>query len=100
MSQSQKSTILRQLGRWAILSAGLAIAVTGVLLGILRIRRDLPEWVYWKSELIFLITIEIAYGTAACLSVLGVIVLGTHILRARGRGQRRPSIARGLLLCI
>jgi tetratricopeptide (TPR) repeat protein len=100
MSQSSKSIILRLLGRWAILSVGLAIAVTGVLLGILRIRRDLPEWVYWKSELIFLITIEIAYGTAACLCLLGVIVLGTYFLRARGRGQRRPWIARGLLLCI
>ena len=60
----------------------------------------MPEWVYWKSELIFLITIEIAYGTAACLSALGVVVLGTHILKARGRGKRRQWIARVLVLCI
>jgi hypothetical protein len=99
MSDFQKTNARRQLGRLALLTVGLAIALTGVLIGILRIQRDLPEWVYWKAELIFLIAMEIVYGTAACLSLLGVIVLGALILRVRGRGKGQPLIVRGLLLC-
>jgi hypothetical protein len=70
-----------------------------VLIGILRIQHDLPGWVYWKAELILLIAIEISYGIAACLSLLGVIVLSALILRVRGRRKGQPLIVRGLLLC-
>jgi len=99
MSLSQKTTARRQLGRWALLTVGLAILLTGVLIGILRIQHDLPEWVYWKAELIFLIAFEILYSATACLSLLGVIVLGALILRTSGTARGRPLIARFLLLC-
>jgi hypothetical protein len=100
MSEPQKTMALRQLGRLAILTVGLAIVLTGMLIGILRIHDDLPEWVYWKAELIFLIALEIVYGIAACLSFVGLIVLSALVLRARGTGKGRSLIARGLLLCI
>jgi hypothetical protein len=100
MSEPQKTMALRQLGRLAILTVGLTIVLTGMLIGILRIHDDLPEWVYWKAELIFLIALEIVYGIAACLSFVGLIVLSSLILRARGTGKGRSLIARGLLVCI
>ncbi len=99
MSVFQK-TSARRLGYMALLAVGLAIALTGLWLGILQIKRDLPEWVYWKAKLIFLISLEIAYAVTAFLSLLGVIGLGAVFLRDRREGKGRRWIARCLLLCI
>ena len=59
MSEARWITARRQLMRLVLLTAGLAPVVALVLIGLSRLQRDTPEWVYWKAELIFLIALEI-----------------------------------------
>jgi tetratricopeptide (TPR) repeat protein len=99
MSVFQKTSAWR-LSYLALLAAGLAIVLTGLWIGILQLKHDLPEWVYWQAMLIFLIALEILYAVTACFSLLGAIVLGALLLRGRGERKGRPWMARCLLLCI
>ena len=73
-----------------LLTAGLAPVVALVLIGLSRIQRDTPEWVYWKAELIFLIAVKIAYQVTAFLSLIGALVLGFLLFRGSGRGNTPP----------
>ena len=58
MSEASWTTARRQLVRLALLTAGLAPIVALVLIGLIRLQHDTPEWVYWKAELIFLTVLE------------------------------------------
>jgi hypothetical protein len=100
MSTANLIKTLRPLVRLALVTAGLAPVVALVLIGLSKLQRDTPEWVYWKAELIFLITLEIAYGVTASLCLLGMLVLGFYFFRRRDRGASRPVLARGLILCV
>jgi lysophospholipase L1-like esterase len=52
-----------------------------------------------KAELFVLSAAGFIYGAMAVLSLLGAILLGWIWLRGRRAGQRRPVVARALLLC-
>ena len=100
MSKACWKTARRQLVRLVLLTAGLAPIVALILIGLVRLHHDTPEWVYWKAELIFLIAVEIAYAVTASLSLIGTLVLVFLLIRRPGNGKSRPVLARGLLLCV
>jgi len=83
-----------------LLTVGLAPLVAGVLIGMIRLQRDTPEWVFWKGALFFLIALEIACGVTAVLSLLGAIVLGLLCFKRRNRGASGPVLVRGLMLSL
>jgi hypothetical protein len=70
------------------------------LIGVFWLQSRVPEWVYWKTGLIFLIATEIAYGVSVALAVAGTFGLGFLFYRRRGRTRERPAVARGRLLCV
>ena len=100
MSKSRGTTLWAQIGRLVLLTAGLAPLVALALIGLGRLHRVTPEWVYWKAELIFLISLKIAYQVTALLSFVGSLVIGFLLYRAVRKGGRRPLLARGFMLCI
>jgi tetratricopeptide (TPR) repeat protein len=100
MSESRGKLVSAQLRRLVLLTAGLAPLVALVLIGLGRLHRDTPEWVYWKVELLFLITLKVAYQVAALLSFVGSLVIGFLLFRAARKGEGRPLLIRGLMLCI
>jgi hypothetical protein len=100
MCQVSWTTARRQVARLALVTAVLAPVVALVLIGLIRLQHDTPEWVYWKAELIFLTVLKVAYGVTAPLSLLGALILGFRFIRGRSRGTSRAALARGLILCI
>ena len=99
MFDRRGANVLLQLRRFVLLTVGLAPVVALGLIGLSRLRRDTPEWVYWKAELIFLIALELAYQVTVLLSLLGGIVFGFLLVRRSGQGKRRRWTARGFILC-
>jgi hypothetical protein len=100
MSRASWITAWTQFVRLALFTAALAPIVALVLIGLSRLQRDTPEWVYWKAELIFLIALEIAYGVTASLSLLGTLVLAFLLIRRPVNGKSQPAVARGFILCV
>ena len=47
-----------------------------------------------RTAIALLIGLEIAYGVVLVASLIGVMVLGGLVYRARRRGMRRPGVAR------
>jgi len=88
---------LRRLGVWTI---GLAPVVCISIITVLWVDSRLPRWVYWKIGLIFLIVMEIAYGIAAVLAVLGIPVQGFFLFSRWRSRSGRVAAARGLSLCV
>ena len=86
--------------RLVLVTAGLAPVVALVLIGLNRLERVTPDWVYWKAELIFLIALEIAYEVTALLSLVGALALGFALFRRNGNGIHRPWLSRGFMLCV
>jgi hypothetical protein len=97
MSRSSFLTPLPSARRLAVLTAALAPLVLLAILAGFWIHSLIPKWAYWEAGLIFLIALEVAYGVAA---LLGTLVLGVLLIRAKGPRTRRPYAARGLLLCL
>ena len=81
----------------AIFAIVLAVVILTCFIDWFAIQKRLPLWVYWQTELVLLIGIEIAYGVALLASGVAVPVLSYLCLAARRRGQARPRIARWLL---
>jgi len=59
-----------------------------------------PESIYWKTELVFLIAAELAYGVAVAAAIPGTLVLGLLFFRRRWSGPSRAALARPLVLCL
>src|ERR1700678_838686 len=100
MSETRGTTVVAQIKRLVLLTAGLAPVVALVLFGLSRLQRDTPEWVYWKAELIFLIALKITYQATAFLSLAGALVLGFLLFQGSGKGTRRSRLAHGFMLSI
>ena len=81
-----------------MLSIVLALVLPLFFLDWFRILRQIPLWLYWRTELVLLIGIEAAYGVALLAAGFGFPVLALLCLGGRRRGQPRPLAAR-LLLC-
>jgi hypothetical protein len=86
--------------RVTLVTLGLAPVVTCVLVGLVKLEHDTPEWIFWKAELIFLIGVEIAHGITVFLATVGALILGALFFQRRGRGLSQPHVARGLVLCV
>ena len=100
MSRAGWTIARRRLIRLALLTASLAPLVTVVLMGLSRLRRDAPEWVFWQAELIFVIALEYVYEATVVLALTGVIVLGGLFVVRRRVGASQPVVARLLVLCV
>ena len=87
------------LRRVAVLTAALVPVVLVFLLTMYWLADHVPARYFWKTGLIFLIALEIAYWLVALLTLLGIVALGLLRLRVP-RYRRHPAISRGLLLCV
>jgi lysophospholipase L1-like esterase len=87
------------LRRVAVLTAALVPMVLVFLLTMYWLADHVPARYFWKTGLIFLIALEIAYWLVALLTLLGIVALGLLRLRVP-RYRRHPAISRGLLLCV
>jgi lysophospholipase L1-like esterase len=74
-----------------------------VLSGIvaaLAVTRFIPEWLFWKIGLVFLIVVESLFCVAAALSVLGILVCGVLVCKRFREPAGVGFAGRGLLLSI
>jgi lysophospholipase L1-like esterase len=74
-----------------------------VLLGIvatLWIKSAIPEWVFWKIGLVFLIAVEGVFALATALSLAGVLVCGVLVCKRSRERRSVGAIARWLLLSL
>jgi lysophospholipase L1-like esterase len=75
-------------------------AVTLLVLGAgFWIRDHVPEWVYWKTGLVFLIAAETTYCVTVATILIGAPVSGALLIARRRNRTNRRRPARGLLLC-
>jgi len=88
---------LRQLALVAI------VLIPLVILGLnawLWLESRVPDRVYWKGALVFLVSFEIAYLTAVIVAAIAAPLFGLLVLRARRSGRSIDLASRGLLLCV
>ena len=85
-------------GALKLIAIILALVLPLLFLDWFRIVREIPLWLFWRSELAFLTGIEVAYGVTLILSVFAVPALSLVCLAARRRG-RSPGRAARWLLC-
>jgi hypothetical protein len=90
----------RGIGWWVRLTVGLLPVALAALLLVFWIRDHVPEQVYWRIGLGFLIALEFAYIAVPVIALIAAPVLGILVQRARRSGWSRPARARGLLLCV
>ena len=79
----------------AILTVAIALILPLFLVDWFWIRKRIPLWLFWKTELILLITLEIAYALALLAAGLAVPVLGIRFFRGRRRGLERRGLPAG-----
>jgi lysophospholipase L1-like esterase len=87
---------VRRLGLLIVIAA---VATTLILGTFYWIQRHVPQWVFWKTGLIFLIAAEITYCIMAAATLIGALVLGALIIERRRNRTARRKLARGILLC-
>jgi hypothetical protein len=81
----------------AMLAIVLAVVIPACFIDWFAVQQRVPLWLYWQTELVLLIGIEIVYGVALFAAGVAVPVLSYRCLAAKRRGQARPLIARWLL---
>jgi hypothetical protein len=84
-------------GRLVFVSIVVALALPLVFLDWFRILRLIPRPFFWRSELVFLIGIEAAYGVTLVVTILAIPGLSSVCLAGRRRGQTPVWAARWLL---
>ena len=87
MTETRRTTVVAQIKRLVLLTAGLAPVVALVLIGLSRVQRDTPEWVYWKAELIFLIALKITYQVTAFLCAVGALRARLSVIPRRRQAE-------------
>jgi len=60
----------------------------------------IPKRIFWQTQLIFLIAVEIVYAVTVVVTVLLTPVLCALYFRGRRKGTSRPAVARGLLCAV
>src|SRR5262245_50704995 len=81
----------------AIFQIVLAIVIPCCFALWFEVQKRIPVSLYWRAELAFLISVEIAYVVALFAAGVTVPVLGVALLAARRLGRGRPWMARWLL---
>ena len=81
----------------AILTAVLALSLPLFFIDWFWVRKQIPLWLFWKTELILLIALEIAYGVAVLVTGLAIPVLCFRYFSGRRLRVKREKAARGLL---
>jgi lysophospholipase L1-like esterase len=69
------------------------------LFGWFWLESHVPDHVYWRVGLAFLVCFEFAYLSSLMAAAAGMLGLGLLIFRARRQGRAGHGFARGLLLC-
>ena len=59
----------------------------------------IPEWYYWKAELVFLLAAEVAYAVQVTVAVAGTVDRWLPLCASRRDRPRRAVLARPLLAC-
>jgi lysophospholipase L1-like esterase len=95
MSEARVAWGWRKIARLGGLASGLAVALLIAFFALERV----SEVVFFRVALGFLIALEALYGVALVFGLVGASVLTIVVSRARTRGMRCPTAARGLLLC-
>jgi hypothetical protein len=91
--------------RWAIialLTITMTLLVGGSLMAAWWGLGRIPTWFFWVVGLVFLLAVELIYGTAVVLTAVALPVLSVLLIRGRGRRGPQPwgmAVPRGLLLC-
>jgi tetratricopeptide (TPR) repeat protein len=90
----------RKLAARLLRLVGVAIASVPCLLlawmGLERLRRHTPEWVYWQAAVTLLVGIDLAYKLLAVIAIVGTTVLGAAIVMRRRSVSEQRALARGL----
>jgi hypothetical protein len=91
---------MSQVRRLLLLTIGLAPMVLVGVIAAFWIESNVPEWVYWKVGLIFVLGFEAAYAATIALAVPGAIGLGCRLVLGKARQWGQSAARRGLLLCV
>jgi hypothetical protein len=100
MRGANRNSVLFQIMRLALLTVALVPVVFAGLYACLWLWVNIPERMYRKGELVFLIAAEISCALTAALSILGLLMLGCLLLRTKKGAENRLFIARGFVLCV
>ena len=91
---------LATLGRLALVTIALIPLVILGLTAWFWLESHVPDRVYWKGALAFLVIFEIAYVSAVISAAIGTLVVGWLVLRARRTRRNAHWLSRGLLSCV
>ena len=100
MSQATQTAARTRVRERAWLAIFLASVAGLSSIGWFAFRKQIPTWVFWKTQLVFLIAVEILYAATVVLTVLATPVLFSVFLRTRRTGTSRPAVARWLLCAL
>ena len=100
MSRARQSSIRSRVRELIVLMICLAPVVSLFFLDWFWIRMTIPGWVFWKTQLVFLIAVEIVYVVALIATVFVTPVLSSLFLLRPRKGTSGPAVARGLLCSV
>ena len=91
---------MRRFARAAAIGAAIAISIV-LLVGVTFYLQDhLAQRTLWQMRLVFLLTLEIAYGVIALALLVAIPLVSTRVYRASRRRQPCPRQARFLLFAV
>jgi lysophospholipase L1-like esterase len=99
MSRGTESVARLPVRRLVAVSIAFCPVVLFALVAIFWALDHAPDWFWWKTALVTLIAIEIAYALTLALAAPAAIVLGFLVFATRKR-PHRSSLGRWCLLCV
>src|SRR5262249_31072379 len=84
----------------ALLVLVLFPVVLGTLLLGFWLNRVIPEWIYWQTELVFLLAAEFVYGLTVAITVPGALLVSVFLFSPALPRPARVALARLFLLCV
>ncbi|MFI5456633.1 MAG: hypothetical protein ACHRXM_14390 [Isosphaerales bacterium] len=100
MSQASQNSIRTRVRKLTLLLICLTTLVSLCFVDWSSIRYRIPKWIFWQTQLIFLIAVEIVYAVTVVVTVLLTPVLCALYFRGRRKGTSRPAVACGLLCAL
>ena len=97
VSHASQTPIRTRARELTLLTIFLAALVSLLFVAWLELEKRIPTWVFFKTQLIFLITLEIVYVLTLVGTLIATPVLCSVFLRGRRAGTSGQSIARWLL---